>query len=658
MKITGGDTLRFYSTGDNPYYLAGTQISINGTLFTFYRSPDNANTVELLEDDNGIAGGTFVLTTPEMAHQSMPCIWGPYGGGVSGIFVFACGDPLNPGNLYWTKGNHPESHPGTNTLTLTSGSETLMNGVMYGPEPYVFSSQRQFRIYPNLGGTTDFIALEVPNSKGLYARWGICVTPFGIAFVGKDGIYLSAGGAPESLTDDDMYSLFPHEGSGTDSTSYVSIDGMNDPNPRLIGIARVDFSAPDEMRLCYGDGFLYFDYKDTDNFKRCLVYNFQTKGWVSRDTEVHGGGFTCHYYEVIVDASNPSATQESVMVGSENGLIGVFGGVTDFGGDMGSRLRPGAFDGMDARPRKHWGDIELDLDGQCNTLTVQVGFDNFSYFATSTTTGLNYTGRRRVTVDINAGKGQYAYNIGIDISWINTTAGSVPVVYFWLPTWLPEPELTALRATDFDDCGYPGAKFMQGFKLRADTLNVARVVEVLDQDGVAHSFTPTTILHNYEQIIAYSFDVPFITHLVRMLPLDAQFWRIMGVEWIYEPAPELVETWETQETTLDFPGWFHHRELYLPIISTDLVTLSVRTIENPAGPFTYTKASTGGAYDRGYFPVNPMKALAVAYRLTSPAGFRVFQKDLTVSAKAWGSPGPFTPKQPFGDTSRIVGARI
>jgi hypothetical protein len=657
LTVTGGDVLRPYEAdGDDPYYLAGTQISVAGTLFTFYRSPDTTTSVELLEDPMGITGGEFVMNTPEMAHQPLQCIWGPYGGGISGIFIFACGDPANPGTLYWTKGNHPESHPGANTLVLTSGSETLMNGVLWSSQPFVMSTQRMFQIFPNLGGTTDFIALEVPNSKGLYARWGICSTPQGICFVGKDGIYMSAGGPPVSLTDDDMYPLFPHEGSGSDPTSFVFVDGMNDPDPALVGIAPVDFSQPDAMRLAYGDGFLYFDYFDIDGQHRTLVYNFQSKAWVSRDTNAQSGLCT-HYYEVIQDTANESVTQNQMMVGSIDGIVGCYGGATDFGSAIGSRIRPGAYDGGDPRPRKKWGDIELDLDSQCDTIQIQVGLDNFSYFAASTTSGLNYTGRRRITVDINSGLGQYAYNLGIDIAWLNS-ADSIPILYFWLPTWVPEPELTALRATDFDDCGYPGAKFIQGFKLRADTLNIPRTVQVLDQDGNAHAFTPTPILHSREQTIAYSFNTPFVAHLVRFLPQDANFWRIQGVEWIFEPAPELVQTWETQETTLDFPGWFHHRDIYLPIISSAVVTLAVATVENPGGPFLYTKPSTAGLYDRGYFPLQPMKALAVKYTLTSPAGFRVFVKDLSVNAKAWGSPGPFMPKKPFGDNSRVVGARI
>lgn len=657
LTITGGDVLRPYeANGDDPYYLAGTQISVAGTLFTFYRSPDSTTSVELLEDPMGITGGDFVMNTPEMAHQSMPCIWGPYGGGVSGIFIFACGDPNNPGTLYWTKGNHPESHPGANTLVLTSGSETLMNGVLFGSEPYVMSTQRMFRVYPNLGGTTDFVALEVPNSKGLYARWGICSCPDGIAFVGKDGIYLSSGGSPTSLTDADLYPLFPHEGSGSDPSSYIFVDGMNDPDPALVGIAAVDFSQPDAMRLAYGDGFLYFDYVDQDGFHRTLVYNFQSQAWVSRDTN-NQSGLSTHYYEVIEDTADESLTQRQMMVGSIDGIIGAFGGATDFGHAIGARIRPGAWDGGDPRPRKKWGDIELDLDSQCDTIQIQVGLDNFSYFAASSTTGLNFTGRRRVTVDINEGLGQYSYNLGIDISWVNA-ADSIPILYFWIPTWVPEPELTALRATDFDDCGYPGAKFIQGFKLRADTLNVARTVQVLDENGNPHTFTPTTILHPREETIAYSFDVPFISHLVRFLPTDAAFWRIQGVEWVFEPLPELVQTWQTQETTHDMSGWFSHRDIYLPIISSDVVTLVVNTIENPSGPFTYTKPSTASLYDRGYFPVQPMKALAASYRLTSPAPFRVFAKDLTVNVKGWGSPGPFVSKQPFGDVSRIAGARI
>jgi len=647
-----GDTLRPYdATTNTPYYPLGTQISVGGTLFKFYNSPTSSTTVTLLEDPPaGLAGGDFQINSPEIWHKPMPCMWGPYGGGETGIFVFACGDALNSGNIYWTKGNHPESHPAANTLTITSGSETLMNGCMYGGEPFVFSTNRLFRMYPTLGQISDFIAIEVPNSKGLFAKWGLCTTPLGIAFIAKDGIYMTAGGPPISMTDEDLYPLFPRESNGAEITAFPVIDGLTDTS-----FEPPDFTQPNEMRLAYGDGFLYFDYVDRGAVRRTLVYNFESKGWISRDTYEHP--VSCHYYEVSQDSTTQSLNFSQMLMGTSDGYVSTYKTYVDFDNPIECHIRTQSFDKKDPRPRALWGDIELDLDTQCDEMEVKVGMDNFSYFTNVTSNGLNYTGRRRALLDINDGQGQYGYNLGLDITWTNV-AGSQSIFYFWGPSWLPKPELSSLRYTGFDDLGYPGAKFIQGFKLRADTLNVARTVEVLDEDGTSHSFTPTTILHPREQTIAYSFNTPFISHLVRFAPQDAEFWRIEGVEWIFEPAPELVRTWTTQDTTHDFPGWFSHRDIYLPISSTDTVTLAVTANGNPSGPFSYTKATTAGVYDRGYFVVQAMKARSVTYSLTSDAPFRVFQKDLTVHVKPWGAVGPYIAKQPYGDLSRINGARI
>jgi hypothetical protein len=252
---------------------------------------------------------------------------------------------------------------------------------------------------------------------------------------------------------------------------------------------------------------------------------------------------------------------------------------------------------------------------------------------------------------VNDGLGQYARNLGLDISW--SVQDGTPIFYNWVPTWIPKPELIALRATDWDDAGYPGAKYFQGMKIRADTLGVARTVEVLDDFNVAHAFTPALVNHPREQTIAYSFNTPFISHLVRLHPTDANFMRIEGVEWIFNPAPELVTTYTTQETTHDFEGWFSHRDIYLPVMSTATVTLTVIVNGNPASPFTYTFASTAGAYKKLYQILQPMKALEVQYSFTSSAGFRLFSRDIQVMVKQWGSTGPFLMKRPAGELSRL-----
>jgi len=663
LTVTAGDTLRAYdAVGDNPFYPLGNQIAINGTNYTFYASPTSTTTVELLEDPPAaITGGQFVMTTPEIMHQPLPCMWGPFGGGLTGIFVFACGDALRPGAIYWTKGNNPESHPGANVLDITSASEPLMNGVLYNGNPFVFSTNRMFALYPTLGQVSDFSALEIPNSRGLFARWGLCVTPWGMAFIAKDGIYLTAGGSPTSLTDEDLYPFFPHESSGLEDgeAHFPFIDGIDD-SP----ISRPDFKQPDKMRLEYGDGFLYFNYIDQSGHYRTMVGNFDVPsgrfvGWISRDT--YTPEVTCRYFETVEDTTTPNISSTRMLLGVTTGFLATYGettfGVdTDFGNPIDGHIRTGSQDTGDPRPRKLWGDVEIDLDSKCNEIDIRVGFDNFSSLSSLATGSTSFTGRHRILGDINSGRGQYAYNMGLYIIW--TSSAGQPIFYTWTPTWVPKPELTALRVTDWTDCGYMGAKFIQGFKLRADTLNVVRNVLVLDDTNTAHAFTPTTVLHNGEQTIAYSFNTPFISHLVRFAPTDANFWRIEGIEWLWNVAPELVTTYTTQETTHDLQGFFHHRDAYIACVSTAAVNWNVIVNGNPASPFTYTIPSTAGQYLKNYIVTQPMKALECSYSLTSSAGFRLFELDSEVRVKQWGSQGPYVVKMPFGDYSRNTKAKI
>ena len=72
----------------------------------------------------------------------------------------------------------------------------------------------------------------------------------------------------------------------------------------------------------------------------------------------------------------------------------------------------------------------------------------------------------------------------------------------------------------------------------------------------------------------------------------------------------------------------------------------------------YTIASTSGAYRKVYLPFRDNKGVAYKYRLESTQAFYLFVRDTEVRVKQWGSTGPYVVKQPFGDFSREVGARI
>lgn len=649
-----GDTFKSYDAlADQPYWPAGTQVSIAGTLYTMFRAPDSSTDFELLETPNTGSGGPFdfYIPNPELIHQPLSHVWGPFGGGSTGTFFFAVGDPLRPGALYWTVGNRAEAHTAKNVLDITSPSEPLVNGVMFDGTSYVFSTERMFRIYPNFGEVSDFIAVEVPNAKGLLSPWAIAVGPK-IWFLGRDGIfeYESTGGEPRSITDD-LYPLFPHEGGPPLVENVYTIDGMTN-----VQFYAPDFERPDDLRLAYADGFLYFDYVDTGApdadppvapARRTLVYDTQIRGWVSRDTYAHA--VTCHYRE---EGEQEDQGHNKVLMGTDTGVLVEYGGYVDIDAPIDGQVRTGARDMEDPRPRKFWGDILLDFDPNCDTLDVKAGFDYFTFFSDLQAVGANSRVRRRGVFDLNEGLGQYAFNIGLDITW-SASLGR-PIFYLWEPSWIPKPELTVKRVTDWHDSGYAGAKFVQGFVLRADTLDQDRVLAIQSDEGtVQQSFT---INFNGESEQAFSFDTPFITHLLREHPTDADFWRFFQIRYVWEPAPEMVGEWITQETTHDFRGYWHHRDAYVAMMSEDDATLTI-TVDGT--PFQYTvPAGVAGAYVKPYLPLQPMKGKYATYKLSSASGVRLFQRDLEVRVKDWGSTGPYQVKMPFGDLSRLQGARI
>jgi hypothetical protein len=658
LTITSTAVFKWYNPAnlDQPYYGYGNEIMIGGQAYTFYRAPTSATTVELVENVAGSTSGNFLMPSPEIWHQPLPFMWGPYGGGESGTFFFAVGDQYRLGAIHWTKGNRPECAPDANVLDITQPSEPLQNGCLYGGNPYVFSSERCFEMFPTFGSATDFIAIEVPNSKGLYMRWCLAVGPQGIYFRARDGIYLTNGGAPQSITDGDLYSIFPHEAGQGQGQQFVA-DGQT-ATPYGIG---GPFSPPDDtketsQRLEYADGFLYYDYIDVGGTQRTLIYNTVTNAWVSRDT--YTPPITMHYNGEGGDSLVTGLGVHEVYMGAANGLSYQYSaGDSDNGSAIVGHIRTAAIDLKDPRPRKLWGDVWMDYESQCQTLTVDIGFDDYTYFSVATLVGTNLTGRRQSVIDINNGEGQYAMNLGLDLSF--TYLGGRPAFYAWDPSYEPMPELTILRASNWTDDGYPGAKFFQGFYIEGDSLGIARTIQVqVDGGGTLSQTFVFTAANRQEQ--PFSFATPFISRLVRILPSDADMWRLFKIRWIWEPAPDLALNWITQPTTHNFTEFFHHRDGYIALIASAPVILTVtRYDDGVAFPYTIPATTQGAIYQqKQYLVTQPMKGKIVNYALNSTNPFRLFQKDCSMRVGPWGRKQPYTVVQPFGDTSRTKGAII
>jgi hypothetical protein len=295
----------------NVRWLPGTVIVLGTVAYTLYNRPSLATalTVVLIGDaPTALLNQPYEIAQPILAAQPMPSMWGPTD---NAAFMFACGDSLRPGTLYWTKGNNPDSAPQTNTSEVTSPSEPLMNGVIVNGIGMVFSTERAWLIYPNffnalatVTGTigSTWTLQESITDRGLYIRNCVC-TDGGktVYFRGKDGIYVSPGGVGAvSITDADIWNIFPHEGFTPVSITRAGYT-----------IYPPDDTQPELQSLRVANGYVYYDYVSTDNVRRTILFDIVAKGWV---VDVYGVPVTTHVLEEGPDING-------TLVGCTDGTV-------------------------------------------------------------------------------------------------------------------------------------------------------------------------------------------------------------------------------------------------------------------------------------------------------------------------------------------------
>jgi hypothetical protein len=257
-NVAGG----IITTLDTPFdkrWLPGTVILIGSPTqlpYTFIARPLSTSQVAI----PGVPDGTNLvwnIAEPILANQPLPYWFGP----TDNInFVFAVGDALRPGTLYWSAGSNLDSWPQTNQLDVTDPSEALVNGAMSNGIGVLFSIRRAWIIEPNFfnalatvtgtsGSTWTLQATSI--SRGLFIPRCLAVEGGGnIFFRVDDGIHLSRRGAASiSITDESLYPLFVHEGST--------------PEPVVrkgVTIFPPDDSSPEGQQFSIQNGYLYYDY--------------------------------------------------------------------------------------------------------------------------------------------------------------------------------------------------------------------------------------------------------------------------------------------------------------------------------------------------------------------------------------------------------------
>lgn len=624
----------------NVQWLRGTEVILNGpggSTFSLYAPPSSATVMQLAQSyPTPVTGSTLVaFSIPEATIESQP-IYGAWLDEANNR-VLTVGDPLNPGLLYFSNPDNPDGASDAGYIEITSPSEPLLNGFYAEGANYVFTSSSLYRVESTPGATNPYVAYRLSGVEGMAGPWAFDAQRRIVWYWGPDGIYAYAfGAAAENLTAQDLYPLFPHAGQ----QGRQAIPGV----PVSIGgqtIYPPNYSLASQLRIGYSESFVYATYQNSNGATEALVYSLTLKGWRK---DLYSPQATLFWLEKGIPSPE-------VMVGGLDGNLYVVGpgASNDSGGAIAWAVLPRVVDGGDSRAVKQFGDMMFDYSG---TFDCQILWDNLLVAGAS------------AVVPPQAQRTHYLFDlftppdtsdtplIHYNVTALLTGVGCNVYLYEWQPSYLPLPELTTSRVTDWQSGGALHYKFVQGIRLHANTFGVSKPVQV-QYDG--YQLGPIfTVNLNGEQTIPISFQTPFKCHLLRLVPIDDTPWDLFpDSEWIFEPEPEPATYWISQPTALGQSGYLHCREMWLPFAIPGAGAV-VSVIVDNGTPVSLAVLSAAASPTKQYVVLPPLKGRY--WQLTATGtGLQIYENDLEFLVKSWGSAGAYQRVKPFGDLSGGAG---
>lgn len=561
----------------NPNWLPGSTIYVFGTAFTIYQV--QLTSLELSEDATFtlLEGQTYdwsTLAGTLTAGQALPHLWGPYGIGQSGSYLFACGDPNGLGTLYWTNGNDPDSTDIVNNIQVTSPSEKMQTGCVYDGQPYCWSTDRQFVIAPSLTVFGQFTTQEVAGAKGCWLEWSLSVQSNGFAdqsvtWRGKDGIYdWSTSGGLQPLTNP-LYAFFPHDNHpGIAPETIMPFIGVNSEHPESVG--NLDDTQPKYHRTCWFQGMLFYDFvaltEDTSganhNTYSTLVWDsVNVGGWVSLDqvfantTQPVARGVEIGANDLLGhDADIPPSGVGVGPAGRGGNLKVTWGGrIYDYEGyvrGFESRVVTRAEDMGDSRAPKLWGDYWFDCTPwTLITLVPLVNFNLANITPNTIPAAAAPVERKNFVLDffdwtVAGGKGLLNQTLGLDVRWIASDGQYTTTINQWQPSFVAKPEVLEFRATDRSDEGAVQAKYLMGMNMEANTnlddlpvspgfvLNVIVDGAIIAQLVVNHD-GQTEHPYAFPPVAGYEFQVQM------SYPQNVN-WQLFKISWVFQVWPDAV----------------------------------------------------------------------------------------------------------------------
>lgn len=319
--VIGSTVVWASGTPFKPSLLLDSAILINGIAYQTYGNPATPNQLYLTQNAGYLATANFAVPSPTLTGQPLPIAFGALEGPFAPV-IFALGDKLNGGLLYYTNFSDADSASDQNTLELSAPGQDLVGGAVWNGMAFAGNQEKIFVVrysyLTSIGATSNqnyqWNDIEAPS--GIWSSWAVCSAPIGMVYLGRDGLYVATDRGAQSISDEKLYPLFPHEGQPAKAITI----GDN-------VILPVDMTQAQYLRLSYCDNEVRFAYRDTGGNFNTLIYDLVHKGWFLNN---YANAITTHY--LVEGAPGNPDDLEVLMLSVDNSGINTAGGNTDGGG--------------------------------------------------------------------------------------------------------------------------------------------------------------------------------------------------------------------------------------------------------------------------------------------------------------------------------------
>lgn len=400
------DTKRIYRRGgvitDTWQFVA--EIPNNVVSYTDNFADDDILEATPLSLDNGVPFTTVDPAGVTLYGVPLPFIFGPF----IGKYIFAFGDPVKLGAVYWTNPDLPDSASSANFLNVTQPSEPIQAGFIFNENPYIWTRDNLYTLdYGGPDAIPTFIPRLVSIGLGLSAPYAFALGNSAVFFLSKDGIYATdCQSHVKSITDTSLRPIF-----------FGRVAGSLQP---------IDYTAQKDIRLFYASQEIHFFYKDTSGNYVHLVYDLPFDRWrefsssLNQFTFGYGDENQSAYTLLLAARENANPILEgvySIVLGSTTDTSASAsqpGGVSI---SVHAQIRTGSQDAKMPLTEKEWGSVLIDADMGSptqSTLLSVTPYINAEATALPTTLLGPTPGRQIISLPLSD---TYSRSIGFDIQW-------------------------------------------------------------------------------------------------------------------------------------------------------------------------------------------------------------------------------------------------